>query len=67
MAMTMPIEARKKEKMLITPPRILGDRDRRNPITPKKIATMASMSPAPGLTNRLATADPMAMIEGILK
>jgi hypothetical protein len=63
----MPIEARKKDKMLVSPPRMLGDREKRNPITPKIIATMARMIPVPGRTNKLAMADPMAMIEGILK
>ena len=66
-AMMMPTDARKREKMLISPPRTLGDRATRNPITPNIIAMMARMIPVPGLTHKLAMADPMAMIEGILK
>jgi hypothetical protein len=67
MARSIPIEARMREKMLVTPPRMLGAKERRKPNTPKMIAIIASASPVPGLTQRLAMAAPMAMIEGILK
>lgn len=67
MATTIPIAARMKEKMLVRPPRTLGARERRSPIAPKMIATMASANPVAGLTKQHAMAAAMAMIEGILK
>ena len=66
-ATTIPIPARKREKKLVKPPRMLGAKERRIPMTPKMIAMMARAIPVPGLTKKAAMAAPMAMIEGILK
>jgi hypothetical protein len=66
-AIIIPIAARIREKMLTTPPRMLGDMESTKPNIPKSIATNARIKPAAGPTNKLAMAVEMAMIEGILK
>ena len=66
-AATMPIQATISEKILSTPPRTLGAMANRNPMTPKPMATIASINPVPALTKKLAIAAPIAMIDGRLK
>lgn len=66
-AMTIPAAARMTERTLVTPPRMLGAKERMKPNTPKMMARMASANPAPGLTKKVAMAAAMAMSEGILK
>jgi hypothetical protein len=55
------------EKMLITPPLTLGEKDIRKPITPKKIAIRARINPVNAPMKMLAIAQPSAMSEGMLK
>lgn len=63
----MPMQASTSEKMLNTPPRTLGAKERMKPNTPKMMAMIARTNPEPALTKKLAMAAATAMMDGMLK
>ncbi len=65
-ATMIPTAARSRERILSTPPRTLGAKASRKPITPNTMAAAASASPAPALTRGCQWLR-AAMIDGMPK